>query len=141
MIFKVEPLADPHFRVEIFYRWLWCAVFPDQSHVKMTVIRTSLTFLVTGRGLPFHGQIQQAVPKHPVRVANQQLTGPLNAESLHFIRTEGGYSHFRHPNGQIRYRSDFVQFLRPIVDLPMVPIQWKAMYSHCIQISQQTITL
>ncbi len=141
VVLEMKPLANAQFRAEVAQRRLGCAILANQPHVKMPVVSTALGLLMARGGLPLARQIQQAVPKNSLGAPQQQFRRALQTEDLDFIRPERRYADFRHPDGQRGHRPDFIQFLRPIVDLPMVPIQREAMHRHAVQMVEQAIAL
>src|SRR5438270_6466800 len=94
----------------------------------MPVISAALCFLVAGGGGPGGGQVQQAVPVHALNHRQKQLRGALQTEDLNLFSAERRNAGFRHPNWFASDRADFLDLLRPIMDLPVVPIQREAVH-------------
>lgn len=125
MVLEVEPLADaelgPIVR-KVLQGELWGTVLLDQAHIEVAVVGRALGLAVPGRGWPGLGQVVQPVPVD-ARSAQERLGGPLQPELLDLLGTEGRDSHLRHPDGQVGERLDLGQPIRPLIDLPVVPVE------------------
>src|SRR3982750_2186540 len=77
------------------------------------------------RRRPGTRQIEEAVPVYPGPTSRQELRRPLQPERLHLVRAEGRYADFRDPDRQIGDRANLVDLRRPVVDLPVIPVEWK----------------
>ena len=139
MILEMKPLADAKFGVEMIDRWLGSAIGTYHSHIEVTVVSAAFALFVTGRCLPLGRQIEQAVPENSFGVSEQQFGRALEAKCLDFIGSESGDAYLRYPNWEVGYIADFLEFFWPVIDLPMIPIQGKAMHRHGVQMSKQTV--
>ena len=84
---------------------------------------------MAGGRVPALRQVEQAVPENARHPADQQLGGAVDAEDLHFFRSERSHTHLGHPDRlALRNGLDLGDLGRPLVDLPQVPVQREAMH-------------
>jgi hypothetical protein len=69
------------------------------------------------------------------RLADEQLGGALQAESLDLLGAEGADADFRHPDRLVGDGADLVDLGRPVVDGPQVPVQREAVHGHHVHAS------
>src|SRR4051794_38693015 len=93
------------------------------------------------RGRPGFRQIVKAVPVKTSGLACEQLHRALKSPFLDLFSPERGDTDFRYPHGKITDRLNFAQFLRPFVDHPMVPVEWKSMNRDNIHRIEHALTL
>src|SRR5437773_10920368 len=139
----MEPLADAErWRVigERTSRPFRRAVFPQEPHVEMPVIRGSLRLLVAGRRGPGLWQIEQAVPMDARHAVNQQFGGAVKTEFLHLLGTKARRADLGHPDWQIGHGSDLVDLLRPSVDRPQIPVERKAVHRDRIKLIEEALS-
>lgn len=139
MVFKMKPLADSQFRIEMTQRRFRRAVRANESKIEVPVVRAAFALFVAGRSFPLRRQVEQAVPENTLCFTAQQFRGALQAEHLHFIRAERRYAHFGDPDRQVRYRANFIQLFRPVVELPMVPIERKPVDGNSVEMLEQAV--
>jgi hypothetical protein len=115
------------------------AIRADQSEIKMTIVSAAFTLLMASRRFPGRRQVHQAVPENALDLAEQEFGRSLQSKDLHFVGAKGRNAHLRHPNRQIGDRAHFLKFFGPVVDLPMVPIQGKAVHGDGIEVLEQAV--
>src|SRR3982751_6226424 len=92
-------------------------------------------------GLPCRRQIVKAVPMNPGGPASEEICRPLQSPGLHFFRSKGRYSDFGNPHWNINHCFDFGDLVRPLLDLPEIPIEWKAMHGNGIDMLEHAAGL
>src|SRR5258708_5444168 len=75
------------------------------------------------------------------RTGRKKLDPPPEAPGLNLLSPEAGDADLAHPDGQIRDRADFIDLGRPIIQLPEIPIEWKAVHGHDIHMVEQAFAL
>ena len=83
---------------------------------------------------PGSREIEQAVPVNVIETRQEQLGGALQTELLDFFRAEGRCADFGHPDRFCGDSAAFVELARPLVDVPMIPIEGEAMAGYDIQV-------
>src|ERR1700740_2291671 len=73
--------------------------------------------------------------------ANQQLGAAIQAKFLNLFSSKRRDADFRYPDGQRRNTPNFVNFFRPFVYRPMIPVKRKSVYGNRIDVIQDTLTL
>ena len=71
----------------------------------------------------------------------EQLRRALEAELLHLLGAERRDAHFRHPEGQLGDGADLVQLVRPLVDLPVVPVEREAVHRDDVHVIEHALLL
>src|SRR4051812_33479322 len=99
----------------------------------MAVISAAFALFVPRRSFPRGRKIEETVPKHALRLAEQQFSRALQSKDLHFLGAEGGHAHFCHPNWKVRDGANLVEFFRPFIDLPVVPIKWETVHADSVK--------
>src|SRR4051812_16976605 len=84
----VEPLANAETFWKIRSSKFRSAVFTQQSHVIVPVIRAAFSFTMSRGRSPRSRQIHQAVPMDAVHDGQKQLRSALHAEELHLFSAE-----------------------------------------------------
>ena len=107
-IFIVEPLADAHAAGKRFRSQLGRAVFTQESHIVMAIVRAAFSFFVARSGRPGGRQIKQAVPMHAVHNRQQQLSRALQAKDLDFFRAKRRNACFRDPDRPFGDGANFI---------------------------------
>ena len=64
---------------------------------------------------------------NPLRASYQQFRGAGQSENLNFFCAKGGHSDFGYPNRKLRGGLNFRQLVGPLMDGPMIPVEWKSM--------------
>src|SRR4051812_22584151 len=114
--------------MKIFCSEFGTSFLAEQSHVEVAIVRRSLRLAMSSGGGPRSGKIQQAVPVNARREPDQQFGCAAQPELLHLLRAEARYTYLRHPYGQMRERLNLLQLVRPFVDHPVIPVEWKPVH-------------
>src|SRR4051812_22553256 len=126
MVLIEKPLADSELsgvaRKNVV-RPLRRSVLPNESHVEMPIVGGAFGFSTASCGRPGTGQVKQTIPMNAGSATDEQLGHALQRKLLYFFRAEARGADLCNPNWQIRDAANFCQLLRPIVDLPMIPIK------------------
>src|SRR3954471_22568182 len=102
VVVEMKPLADAESGRELAENprgELRRAVFAQEAHVEMPVIRRPFRFAVSRGRRPGARQIIKAVPVQTIDASDEQLRGFAKTELLHFFRAKGRDARFRHPHG------------------------------------------
>src|ERR1051325_10423930 len=87
------------------------------------------------------GRIVEGIPMNSRNTADQQFRSSAHAKFLDFFRAEAGYANFGDPNRQISNGLDLTDALRPFVNLPVLPIQRKAVQGDDIEMIEDAEAL
>src|SRR5438105_12594257 len=90
---------------------------------------------------PGFRQIVERIPMNPRCSSDKQFSRSTQTKLLHFFRTEGGDADLRHPNRQVGNGTDFIETARPFLNHPIVPIEWKTMHGHGIELVEDAEVL
>jgi hypothetical protein len=71
--------------------------------------------------------------------ADQQLRRPLEAEHLHLLGAEGRDADLGHPDRQVGHGTDLVELGRPVLELPVIPVEWKAVDRHRLDMVEHAL--
>ena len=71
--------------------------------------------------------------------AEQQFRCAFQSEDLHLVGAKRRRACLRHPDWLMRYRADLIDLLRPLIDLPVVPVEGKAVHCHHIDLVDQPV--
>ena len=63
-----------------------------------------------------------------------------DAEHLHFLRAKRRDADLRHPYRARRHCADFLEFRRPFVNRPMIPVERKTVYRDHVNFAQPVLT-
>ena len=78
---------------------------------------------------------------HAIHQRQQQFRGFLQTKELYFLGAERGSPRFAHPDRLAAYDgANLLQLLRPFGDVPMIPIERKAMDSDNIHRLQHAVS-
>ena len=72
---------------------------------------------------------------------DQQLGRAPSAELLHLLGAEGGDADLGHPDRQVGDRLDLVQLVRPLVDLPVVPVEREAVHRDHVDVVEHALAV
>jgi hypothetical protein len=125
VILEVKPLANAEVRRilrEGLQGEFGRAILAQQPHVKVPVIGRPFRLAMSGRGRPGTGEVIQTVPVNPLRTPAQELSHPPQAELLNLLGAKGGGAYFGDPHGEIGHVLNFFEFVRPFIDIPMIPV-------------------
>src|SRR3954469_3250655 len=90
---------------------------------------------------PGGGEVIETVPMYPRSPACEQFCRAANAPVLNFFGAERGYADFCHPNRQRHERLNLGDLVRPLVDLPQIPVKRKAMHGDDVDMFENTLRL
>src|SRR5215204_3945425 len=93
------------------------------------------------RGRPRARQVVQAVPMDAVDAAGEQFSRPEQAKLLHFLRAEGRNAYFRNPYRTIGHGAHFFELRGPLMNLPMVPVERKAMHRDDVHTLERAVAI
>ena len=97
----------------------------------MPVVRRPFGLFVPRFSGPGGRQVKKRVPVNPFDLRLlQQLDRALHAKILNFLRAKGGAPNLGHPNRLAGNLGGFGDAVRPLVDVPMVPVQRKAVNAY-----------
>src|SRR4051812_31470054 len=78
---------------------------------------------------------------NPRRSAPEELYGPLQSPVLNFFRAKRRHPDLGHPHRNINHGFDFGDLVRPLLDLPEIPIERKTMHRDGIEMLEHAIRL
>ena len=73
--------------------------------------------------------------------SGQKIGRSLQPELLHLLGAKGRNAHLRHPQRKRGHLLDFGELARPLVDLPVIPVERKSVYGDHITSWSTHVTL
>src|SRR5690242_8674343 len=74
----------------------------------------------------------------PRRTSDQEICGALKSPRLNFVGAERGYADLGHPDRHGYPLLNFGDLLRPLLDLPQIPVQRETMHRDRIDVIEHT---
>src|SRR4029450_10710486 len=105
----------------------------------MPIIGGPFGLTMPGRGWPIARQIIQTVPVNTFDASAQKLGGPMQAKGLHLLGPKRGRASLGDPHWERRDSLNFLEFIRPFVNAPVIPVQGAAMPSDSIEVLEHAL--
>ena len=78
---------------------------------------------------------------HTRRAIEDEIHRLSQSEELHFFRAERRHADFTDPDRELRDLADLLQFVGPFVNLPVIPVEWKSVHGHDVDLLEHTLSL
>src|SRR5215212_5066562 len=93
------------------------------------------------RRLPCRGKVVKTVPMDPWGPAGKKFCGPAHAPVLNFFSAERRYADLGHPDRQGHDGLNFGELVRPLIDLPQIPVEREAVHGDDINMVENALCL